>query len=111
MFFIKKHTKVKCIEYREALEAALCWGWIDRIIKRIDEEKYVRKFTPRTNKANWPEVNKKIVSSLIDRGEMTEAELTKIESFLKDGKVIWKKNKSEKSRNEFSAPDFVKVVN
>ncbi|MBN2362688.1 YdeI/OmpD-associated family protein [candidate division WOR-3 bacterium] len=108
IIFYKKHTNMECIEYRDALETALCWGWIDSIVKRIDEEKYVRKFTPRTNTANWSSVNKKMVASLIDRGEMTEAGLRKIESFIKGGKVILKSKKtSEKPRNEFSAPVFV----
>jgi len=78
MIYYKKHTSTRCIEYKEALEEALCFGWIDSILKRIDDERYVRKFTPRTNIYNWSDVNKQIVLSLTEKGLMTEAGLRKI---------------------------------
>src|SRR4030042_1653673 len=46
LIFYKKHTGKPCVFYEEAVEEALCFGWIDSIIKRIDEEKYAQKFTP-----------------------------------------------------------------
>ena len=89
MIYYKKHTSTRCIEYKEALEEALCFGWIDSIVKRIDDERYVRKFTPRTNIYNWSDVNKKLVLSLIEKGLMTEAGLRKIGVWLKTGRINW----------------------
>lgn len=57
--FHKKHIKIAGIAYREALEEALCFGWIDSIIEKVDEEKYIRNFTPRSNVSNWSDLNKK----------------------------------------------------
>jgi len=89
MIYYKKHTGTGFIEYREALEEALCFGWIDSTLKRIDDERYVRKFTPRTNTSNWSDVNRKIVLSLIEKGLMTEAGLKKIDVWVKTGRVKW----------------------
>lgn len=89
MVYYKKHTGTKCIEYREALEEALCFGWIDSTLRRIDDDRYVRSFTPRTNTSNWSDVNKKIVLELIENGKMTEAGLQKIDVWLKTGRVKW----------------------
>ncbi|HDR89455.1 MAG TPA: hypothetical protein ENN63_07520 [Bacteroidetes bacterium] len=109
MVFFKKHTRVKCIEYREALEEALCYGWSDSIIKKVDDDRYVRKFTPRTNTSHWSELNKKIVLSLIEQGKMTEAGLKKIDSYLKTGKVAWKYETSKEisQKKELQVPDFI----
>ena len=47
LVYYKKHTGEKCISYQESLEEAICFGWIDGLIKKLDEEKYVRRFSPR----------------------------------------------------------------
>ncbi len=109
MVFFKKHTDVKCIEYKEALEEALCFGWIDSIIKKIDELRYVRKFTPRTNTSNWSDMNKKIVDSLIETGKMTEAGLKKIGNYKETGRVDWDfiDRKKNQGRKELNVPDFI----
>jgi uncharacterized protein YdeI (YjbR/CyaY-like superfamily) len=109
IIFYKKHTNIESVEYNEALEEALCFGWIDSIIKKIDNEQYVRKFTPRTNKTKWSELNKKIVTALITQGRMTEAGLKKIDLYLKTGRVDWENQglKKEKDRNEINIPDFI----
>ena len=79
MVYYKKHTGKQCIDYREALEEALCFGWIDSIIKRLDDEKYVRKFTPRKDCKNWSDLNKTIVLEMIRTKKMTPAGLSKID--------------------------------
>lgn len=110
MIYYKKHTGTEGITYREALEEALCFGWIDSIIKKIDEERYVRKFTPRINTSNWSDLNKRIVNTLIDQGKMTRAGLEKIEGFTETGKVEWKtKPPLEEAKNpdKFSTPGFI----
>jgi uncharacterized protein YdeI (YjbR/CyaY-like superfamily) len=58
-------------KHSEALEEALCFGWIDSIIKRIDDKKYKMKFSQRRKNSNWSEINKKVVEALIKSGKMT----------------------------------------
>jgi len=76
--FPKKETGERCMSYEESVEEALCHGWIDSIIKRIDEKSYARKFTPRTDNQNWSELNKRRVAKLIQEGRMTEVGLAKV---------------------------------
>ena len=85
LVFYKKATSRPTIEYDAAVEEALCFGWIDSIIKRIDTEKYVRKFTPRKNKSDWSKLNKKRVAKMIKAGRMTEAGIAKIKAAKKNG--------------------------
>jgi len=109
MIFYKKRLNIKCIEYNEALEEALCFGWIDSIIKKVNDDQYVRKFTPRTNNSNWSDLNKKIVLSLIDKGKMTEDGLRKIDIYIETGKVDWENESSKKDKEKkgFQIPDFI----
>lgn len=108
MIFYKKNVNINCIKYNEALEESLCFGWIDSIIKKIDNEKYARKFTPRTNISKWSELNKKIVIDLMKKGRMTEEGLKKIDIYLKTGNVDWNNTGSnDKGTKEFNVPDFI----
>ncbi len=109
IIFYKKHVNIECVAYNEALEEALCFGWIDSLIKRIDNDQYARKFTPRTNKTKWSEINKKLVISLINEGRMTEEGLKKIDVYVKTGSVDWVNVdlKNEKYKKEFDVPDFI----
>ena len=65
LVFFKKETKQPSIEYESAVEEALCFGWIDSVVKKIDDSKYARKFTPRKDKSNWSELNKKRAEKMI----------------------------------------------
>ena len=47
LVFHKKHTGVASIAYKDALDEALCFGWVDSLVKRVDDRRYARKFTPR----------------------------------------------------------------
>lgn len=73
LVFYKKHTGTPSISYNDAVEEALCYGWIDGIAKRIDEEKYAQRFTPRRNMKNWSLPNRKRVARLFREGKITEA--------------------------------------
>jgi uncharacterized protein YdeI (YjbR/CyaY-like superfamily) len=57
LIFHKKHTGRPSVAYKDALDEALCYGWIDSLIKRIDADRYARKFTPRKLESNWSSVN------------------------------------------------------
>jgi uncharacterized protein YdeI (YjbR/CyaY-like superfamily) len=78
LIFFKKHTGKPILPYDAAVEEALCFGWIDSIIKRLDDERYVRKFTPRSNTRNWSPSNLKRVQELIASGRMTDVGLAKV---------------------------------
>jgi len=67
----KKGTEKYNISYEDALDSALCYGWIDSTIRPIDEEKYCRYFSKRNRDSCWSRVNKKKVEALIQSGKMT----------------------------------------
>ncbi len=90
LVFFKKETKKPTLEYNDAVEEALCFGWIDSLVKKIDEEKYGRKFTPRNSKSLWSPTNKKRVEKMIKEGKMTEHGHAKINSAKKSG--LWDKD-------------------
>ena len=69
----KKHTGTPCVSYDEAVVEALCFGWIDGLIKRLDDDRYARRFTPRKPGSNWSESNKVRVRKMIAEGRMTPA--------------------------------------
>jgi len=73
LVFFKKATGTPSIPYEDSVEEALCFGWIDSLIKNLDGERYARKFTPRTATAVWSADNKRRVEKLLQEGRMTEA--------------------------------------
>lgn len=78
LVFFKQHTGRTSISYDAAVEEALCFGWIDSLIKRLDEDRFARKFTPRFDTAKWSAANLRRVRKLIDNGRMTAAGREKI---------------------------------
>ncbi len=74
----KKHSGKCGFTYDEAVEAALCFGWIDGIMKIIDDEKHIIRYTPRRKRSIWSELNRKRVKKLIEEGRMTEFGMAKI---------------------------------
>lgn len=66
------------IDYEGSVEEALCFGWVDSIIQKIDEEKYARKFTPRRMDSKWSETNQRRVLKVIRERRMTEAGMAKV---------------------------------
>ena len=69
----KKHTDTPTVTYDEAVEEALCFGWIDGIRKRVDDERHAQRFSPRRKRSNWSELNKWRIGRLIAAGAMTPA--------------------------------------
>lgn len=70
LIFHKKHTGKPCIAYTDALDEALCYGWIDSLVKRIDDNRYARKFTPRKPESNWSSINIKRYNALKAAGKL-----------------------------------------
>lgn len=107
LIFYKKGTSKSTIEYEAAVEEALCFGWIDSIIKKIDAAKYARKFTPRSDKSNWSALNKKRVGRMIKQGRMTEAGLMRIKAAKKTG--LWDKDDRPQISLDIP-PEFAKAL-
>jgi|WetSurMetagenome_2_1015567.scaffolds.fasta_scaffold211274_2 uncharacterized protein YdeI (YjbR/CyaY-like superfamily) len=84
LIYYKKHTGVQSVTYHEALEEALCYGWIDSLVKSIDESTYKQKYTPRLKNSRWSERNKKIVTHLLAEGRMTEQGLESIKGWINE---------------------------
>ncbi|MEO5675317.1 MAG: YdeI/OmpD-associated family protein [Chitinophagales bacterium] len=78
--FFKKHSGKKGISYSEAVDQALCFGWIDGITRRIDENRYTIRFTPRKPRSNWSNVNINKVRVLIASGLMMTPGLRALEA-------------------------------
>jgi uncharacterized protein YdeI (YjbR/CyaY-like superfamily) len=104
LIFYKKHTGKPSIPYDDAVEEALCFGWIDSIIKRIDDERFARKFTLRKSGSRWSELNKKRARKMIEEGKMREAGLLRIEEAKESGEWF----KAAPVRKELVIPSFVK---
>lgn len=73
MLRYKKHTGKECVPYVEAVEEALCFGWIDGKIKRINDEYFVQYYTPRRSGSRWSKYNIDRVERLISQGRMTDS--------------------------------------
>lgn len=106
LLYYKKHTGQPRIPYDDAVEEALCYGWIDSIVKRIDDETFMQKFTPRKVKSNWSDLNKKRVKELIEQGLMEKPGLEIIEIAKKNGS--W--NKVIESTVSFEMPQELEEV-
>jgi uncharacterized protein YdeI (YjbR/CyaY-like superfamily) len=73
------------VSYDDAVEEALCFGWIDSRVNKLDDEGHVQLYSPRKSKSPWSRTNKQRIEKLIDQGLMTEAGLAKIEAAKQDG--------------------------
>lgn len=80
LIFFKKHTNKPNVSYNDSIEEAICFGWIDGIKKRLDDERYLYKFTPRKNDSKWSDLNKKRALKMIEEEKMTEEGLKKFYS-------------------------------
>jgi uncharacterized protein YdeI (YjbR/CyaY-like superfamily) len=74
----RKHTGKPSLTYEEAVEEALCFGWIDSIQRHIDNESYAQRFTPRQDNSQWSETNLRRVKKLLKERKMTPAGLAKL---------------------------------
>ncbi|MGE0090543.1 MAG: YdeI family protein [Bacteroidales bacterium] len=101
LVYMKKHTKKQSVAYVEAVEETLCFGWIDSLVKSIDSESYIQKYTPRKNNSIWSLVNKKRVEKMIREKKMTKAGLEKVEIAKENGN--WENAYS--SKQNFETPD------
>ena len=70
LIFHKRHTGLSSIDYRDARDEALCFGWVDSLVKRLDDRRYAQKFTPRRADSRWSAVNRKRYAELKAEGRL-----------------------------------------
>lgn len=85
LIYYKKKSKIPSISWSEAVDEALCFGWIDSTAKPIDDEKYMQFFTKRKAKSVWSKVNKTKVAKLIEEGKMSQVGFESIEKAKENG--------------------------
>ncbi len=82
----KKDSGIDTVSYAEALEAALCYGWIDGQKASFDDHYWLQRFTPRRPRSKWSKVNRKKATELIEKGKMKPAGLREVERAKADGR-------------------------
>jgi uncharacterized protein YdeI (YjbR/CyaY-like superfamily) len=82
----KKHTGIPSLDWSGAVEVALCFGWIDGQSRRIDDDWYLQRFTPRRPKSTWSKINREKVQALTAAGRMRPAGLAEVERAKADGR-------------------------
>ena len=101
----KKNSEQKTISYAEALDVALCYGWIDGQKKAFDEQAFLQRFCPRRKKSIWSKINIGHVDRLIKEGRMRPSGLNAVEIAKADGS--WE-NAYDSSRTMTIPEDFLK---
>jgi uncharacterized protein YdeI (YjbR/CyaY-like superfamily) len=82
----KKGAETDTVNYAEALDVALCYGWIDGQKGALDEDFWLQKFTPRGPRSQWSKINREKVAALIENGRMKPAGLAEVERAKADGR-------------------------
>ncbi len=84
--FAKKASGVASVNYKEALEVALCYGWIDGQTASVDETWYRQRFTPRRRRSKWSQINRASVEWLHAEGRLAPAGIREMEAAQQDGR-------------------------
>jgi uncharacterized protein YdeI (YjbR/CyaY-like superfamily) len=84
--FAKKGSPTPSVSYAEALEEALCFGWIDGQVRRFDEHFYLQRFTPRRKRSKWSQINRDKATRLVAEGRMQPPGVAQIEAAQVDGR-------------------------
>jgi uncharacterized protein YdeI (YjbR/CyaY-like superfamily) len=82
----KKSSKIEGMRYSEAVEVAICYGWIDSKIRRLDENHFIQWYSPRKEDSVWSLINKKKAIEMIERGMITKSGLRSVEAAKRSGK-------------------------
>ena len=75
--YAKRHTGEARVEYDAAVEEALCFGWIDGLVRTVDDRYYAQRFTPRRAGSKWSAINRRRFARLVREGRVTKAGLAK----------------------------------
>jgi uncharacterized protein YdeI (YjbR/CyaY-like superfamily) len=105
--YFKKGSNQPTITHDQAVDVALCWGWIDGLSNKYDEVSYLIRFTPRRSKSIWSKVNVAKVEQLIQSGRMQPSGMVQVENAKKDGR--WDNAYQPASKMEIP-PDFIALI-
>ena len=72
LVFVKQHAGTPALSYEDAVEEGLCFGWIDSLVRRLDDARYARKFTPRKPDSRWSTINRRRYARVAARGLLAE---------------------------------------
>jgi uncharacterized protein YdeI (YjbR/CyaY-like superfamily) len=106
LLFWKKASGRQTVDWAHCVEVALRYGWIDGILRRLDDDRYVQRFTPRRAKSKWSKVNKEIALRLIADGEMRPLGLAAVEAAKASGE--W--DRAYTVQRPLPAPDDLKAA-
>jgi uncharacterized protein YdeI (YjbR/CyaY-like superfamily) len=101
LVILKKNSGKAGVRYDEALDEALCFGWIDGKMQSIDNDSFILRFSPRKARSIWSKRNREKAESLIAEGRMTDAGAARIEDAMKNG--LWDAAYSSLSAEEIPA--------
>ena len=104
--YAKKASGIETVVYKEALDVALCYGWIDGQVASVDAHWYAQRWTPRRKRSKWSKVNREKVEALIERGAMKPAGLAEIERAKADGR--W--DDAYPSPSQMTVPDDLQAA-
>src|SRR4051812_2375196 len=105
----KKGSGLKSVTSAEALDVALCWGWIDGIRKGFDEESFLQRYTPRRQRSIWSQINRDHVARLTAAGRMTPHGQRQVDAARADGR--WDAAYAPiRSTSEASIPDDLRAA-
>jgi uncharacterized protein YdeI (YjbR/CyaY-like superfamily) len=82
----KKRAGIDGVSHAEAVEVALCYGWIDSQARSLDDDHWLQRFTPRRAKSKWSKINREKALELIERGAMRPAGLREVQRARADGR-------------------------
>jgi uncharacterized protein YdeI (YjbR/CyaY-like superfamily) len=108
LVIFKKHVDKPCVSYDEAVEEALCFGWIDGISRRVDDDRYAQRFTPRKPRSAWSPSNRQRVQAMTEQGLMTEAGLAAVEAGKKSG--AWDKADWRAQADQLKMPEDLRAA-
>lgn len=104
--FARKDSGVASITYEEAVEVALCYGWIDGQASSLDETHWRQRFTPRRTKSRWSKINRERAEKLIAAGKMQPAGMREVERAQADGR--WEA--AYESPKNITVPDDLRLA-
>lgn len=106
LIYYKKHTGQPTVPYDDAVEEALCFGWIDGKVQRLDDERYMQRYTPRRKNSIWSLLNRDRAERMMAEGRITEAGLAAVAAAQKSG--AWEAAYS--SRDPLGMPPELEAV-
>ena len=104
--FAKKNSGLTSVTYEEALDVALCYGWIDGLKKKYDEQTFMLRFTPRGARSIWSKINRNKATALIESNQMQPAGLAAIERAKTNGQ--W--DAAYDSQSKITVPDDLQAA-